>query len=110
MIGRALDGVDTPVILSTKLGGRPNPFDAQSRDGLVRSVEESLRLLRRDRVDILMIHEPDRPGQHDWWTDSENYDGPFWDVLAELKRDGVFSYTGLGGTTAYELPRVLGGC
>jgi aryl-alcohol dehydrogenase-like predicted oxidoreductase len=31
---------------------------------LMWSVEESLRLLRRDHIDILMIHEPDRPG-HD---------------------------------------------
>lgn len=107
VIGRALEGVDAPVILSTKLGGRPKPFDAQSRDGLLRSVEQSLRLLRRDRIDILMVHEPDRPGQYEWWIDSVDYEGPVWDVLTELKRDGVVSYIGLGGTTAYELPRIL---
>ena len=72
VLGRVLEGVDTPLILSTKLGGRPQPFDARDADGLRRSVEESLRLLKRDAVDILMVHEPDRPGQYDWWTD--------WDV------------------------------
>lgn len=107
VIGRALEGVGTPYILSTKLGGRPQPFNPQDRDGLLRSVEESLRLLKRDHVDILMIHEPDRPGQYDWWADPVEYRGPVIEVLAELKRDGVVRYTGLGGTTAYEIVPII---
>ncbi|MFH1084551.1 MAG: aldo/keto reductase [Chloroflexota bacterium] len=107
VLGRALADVDAPLILSTKLGGRPQPFDAQNRDGLLRSVAESLRLLGRDRVDILMIHEPDRPGQYDWWSDKERFDGPVMDVLDDLRRQGVIRYLGLGGTTAYELPHII---
>jgi aryl-alcohol dehydrogenase-like predicted oxidoreductase len=107
VIGRALEGVTKPLILSTKLGGRPQPFKPQDRDGLMKSVEESLRLLKRDRIDILMVHEPDRPGQYDWWTDWEHFSGPVLDLLADLKRDGVIGFTGLGGTTAYELAHLI---
>ena len=110
VIGKALASAPTPtdtLILSTKLGGRPQPFDPQNRAGLVRSVEESLRLLGRSSVDLLMIHEPDRPGQYDWWTDPENYEGPVMDLLRDLKRNGIARYIGLGGTTAYELADII---
>jgi aryl-alcohol dehydrogenase-like predicted oxidoreductase len=107
VLGLALEGVEQPYILSTKLGGRPQPFDAQDKDTLRRSVAESLRLLRRDSVDILMIHEPDRPGQYDWFPDWENFHGPVCDLLAELKQEGIVRFTGLGGTTAYTLAHII---
>jgi len=107
VLGRALEGVKTPYILSTKFGGRPQPFKPQDRDCLMKSIEESLRLLKRNSIDILMIHEPDRPGQYNWWADPLNFDGPVMDVLGDLKRQGIIRFTGLGGTTAYELPHII---
>jgi aryl-alcohol dehydrogenase-like predicted oxidoreductase len=107
VLGQALAGVTAPYILSTKLGGRPQPFLPQDKAALFRSVEESLRLLKRDHIDILMIHEPDRPGQYDWWSDLDNYVGPVLEVLDSLKKDGTIRFTGLGGTTAYQLPPIL---
>lgn len=107
VLGYALKDIDAPLILSTKLGNRPRPFRPQERDDLLASVEESLRLLGRDRIDILMIHEPDRPVQHDWWTDWERFTGPVLDVLDHLKQTGVIRFTGLGGTTAYELAHII---
>lgn len=106
VLGKALEDVQTPFLLSTKLGGRPQPFKPQDPDCLMRSVEESLRLLKRDHIDILMIHEPDRPGQYDWWSDWERFDGPVMSVLEQL-RAGVIGYIGLGGTTAYELAHII---
>lgn len=107
VLGYGLAGAPQPCILSTKLGGRPQPFDPKDREGLRRSVAESLRLLGRDRIDILLIHEPDRPGQYDWWEDYDNFHGPVNDVLDELKAEGLIGFTGLGGTTVYELPYIL---
>jgi aryl-alcohol dehydrogenase-like predicted oxidoreductase len=107
VMGEALEGVEQPYILSTKLGGRPQPFDARDAEALRRSVEESLRLLHRETIDILMIHEPDRPGQYDWFPDWERFHGPVVELLAELKVEGVIRYTGLGGTTAYTLPHII---
>ncbi len=107
VLGNALKDAPGPVIISTKLGGRPQPFNPQDRDCLMRSVEESLRLLGRDHIDILMIHEPDRPGQYDWWPDWENINGPVLELMMNLRAKGVIRYLGLGGTTAYELAHII---
>jgi aryl-alcohol dehydrogenase-like predicted oxidoreductase len=107
VLGRALEGVELPLVISTKLGGRPQPFLPQDKACLRQSVEESLRLLKRDSIDILMIHEPDRPGQYDWWADDENFTGVVTEVLDELKQQGLIRFTGLGGTTVYEMARVI---
>lgn len=37
VLGRVLAGVESPLILSTKLGGRPQPFDPKNKSGLRRS-------------------------------------------------------------------------
>lgn len=106
VLGEALEGVSEPYIISTKLGGKPQPFDAQNLDQLKFSFSESLRLLKRDSVDILMVHEPDRPGQNDWWTSWEDFIGPVTEYLAELRQEGFFRFSGLGGTTPYIMPRI----
>jgi aryl-alcohol dehydrogenase-like predicted oxidoreductase len=107
VLGKILVDVDAPLIISTKLGGRPQPFLPQNKECLLKSVEESLRLLHRKQIDMLMIHEPDRPGQYDWWSDADTFYGPVLDVLDQLKKDGTIRFTGLGGTTAYEIARVM---
>jgi aryl-alcohol dehydrogenase-like predicted oxidoreductase len=106
VLGKIIKDVKTPLILSTKLGGRPEPFQPKDRDCLMRSVETSLKLLHRDHLDMLMIHEPDRPRQYDWWNDFKNAEGPVWDLLCDLKKSGVIRHTGLGGTTAYGLAQL----
>ena len=55
-LGVALEGLDFDYYIATKLGGKPTPFNPQDKDALLFSFEESLRLLKRDSVDILMIH------------------------------------------------------
>jgi aryl-alcohol dehydrogenase-like predicted oxidoreductase len=107
VLGLALAGVSPPPFLSTKLGGRPQPFDPKDRAALRRSVEESLRLLKRDRIDLLLVHEPDRPRQYDWWEDGDPLRGPVLDLLHDLRAEGTVAWIGLGGTTAYELPRLM---
>jgi aryl-alcohol dehydrogenase-like predicted oxidoreductase len=107
VIGKALGGSGRPFVLSTKLGGRPQPFEPRNKEHLRKSLEESLRLLKRDYVDILMIHEPDRPGQYDWFESWNPVSGPVTEFLAEAKQKGLIRYTGLGGTTAYELAYII---
>lgn len=107
VLGKILDGVKIPFIISTKFGGRPQPFNPQDKKGLMASLQESLRLLKRETIDILIIHEPDRPGQYDWWTDYESAQGPVLEVLDDLKRQGIIRFTGLGGTTAYEIAPLI---
>jgi aryl-alcohol dehydrogenase-like predicted oxidoreductase len=95
------------LIITTKLGGRPKPFDPKDKAGLLGSVEESLRLLHRDYIDCLLIHEPDRPGQYDWWTNIDTADGPVMEVLAELKASGKIKSIGLGGTTTSHMAALI---
>ena len=105
----ALVEIGKPCIVSTKLGPRDSDtsFDPKDKKRLREIVEESLKAFRRDCIDILMIHEPDRPGQFDWYNDGVSFDGPVVELLQELKDEGKILYTGLGGTTAYALARIM---
>ena len=47
VLGEALEGMEQPYVLSTKLGGQPQPFEPQNTELLRRSVEASLQLLKR---------------------------------------------------------------
>ncbi len=107
VLGKIMHGIKTPTILSTKLGGRPQPFEPRNSKQLLDSAKESLRLLHRDVIDILFVHEPDRPQQYDWWSDPEAAYGPVIDVLEQLKKQGVIRYTGLGGTTMAEMAHLI---
>ena len=108
ILGRILADLKAPLLLSTKLGGRPQPFDPRDPKQLHASVRESLRLLHREVIDVLIIHEPDRPQQYAWWTDPAAVYGPVVEVLDELKRQGVVRFTGLGGTTCAEMAHCIG--
>jgi D-threo-aldose 1-dehydrogenase len=59
-----------------------------SRDGVLRSLEDSLRRLRLDRVDIVLIHDPD---DHLDQALDEAYP-----ALAELRAQGVVGAVGAG--------------
>jgi len=107
VLGYALDGISASCILSTKFGGRPIPFNPRDKDALRKSIDESLKLLLRNTIDILFIHEPDRPGQYDWFTDWDHYHGPVTELMEELKTEGVIRFTGVAGTTAYEMANII---
>lgn len=107
VLGKILADIKAPLVLSTKLGGRPQPFDPRNPRQLKASVLESLRLLHREVIDVLFVHEPDRPLQYDWWSDPESVYGPVIDVLDDLKRAGTIRFTGLGGTTCAELAHCI---
>jgi aryl-alcohol dehydrogenase-like predicted oxidoreductase len=109
-MGEALKGIThsgdgKPLILTTKLGHREggSAFNPKDKTHIRTCLEESLRLLRREAVDVLMIHEPDRPRQYEWWDDYENCRGPVLEMFDEFKAQGKIRFTGLGGTTAYEI-------
>jgi D-threo-aldose 1-dehydrogenase len=66
-----------------------------SRDGVLRSLEDSLRRLRLDRVDIALIHDPD---DHLDQALDEAYP-----ALAELRSQGVITAVGAGMNSAAPL-------
>ncbi len=97
-LGKALRGVPRDaLIIETKVGRIVREdgsiyFDF-SRDGVLRSLEDSLRRLGMDRVDILLVHDPD----------VEDPEGHFRQVvdeafptLVELREQGVIRAVGAG--------------
>jgi len=87
-------------VLSTKTGRTQedgqNRFD-YTREGTLRSIERSLARLKRDRLDIVFIHDvtPDLHG--DAYDDrfAEAMEGAY-PVLAELRSQGVVGAVGVG--------------
>ncbi|MCE2490034.1 MAG: aldo/keto reductase [Anaerolineae bacterium] len=94
-MGEALKGVPRDsYILATKIGRLPDGrggfiFD-YTRDGVLRSLENSLNALKLDRVDILHIHDPD---VEDKYEEALHHGYP---VLDELRSQGVVSPIGPG--------------
>ena len=89
----------------------------RSRDAIRTQIDENLRLLRRDSVDILQVHEAD---WHWWWTDTpqekmraplfpgSDYDGsPVLDVLREARSEGRCRYIGITANDSDRLGQVL---
>jgi len=107
-LGRFLDGRPRDqYVLCTKVGRLLVPADGDvegaegfhgtprltrvrdySRDGVLASLEESLRRLGTDRVDIALIHDPDEHGRQ---ALDEAYP-----ALAALRAEGVIGAVGLG--------------
>jgi aryl-alcohol dehydrogenase-like predicted oxidoreductase len=65
VVARALEGRRKDVILVTKCGvrvpppGQPGPLRDASRANIVREVEASLKRLRTNWIDVLLVHWPD---------------------------------------------------
>ncbi len=119
-LGQALSGRPRDsYLLSTKVGRllRENP-DPQgrdtegfavpdalrrvrdySRDGVMRSIEESLERLGTDRLDIVFIHDPD-----DYWDEAISGAVP---ALSELQSQGVIAGYGAGMNQAEMLERFV---
>ena len=110
VVGRCLAEAGGDWVVSTKLGGRGHggrPFDPKDVDALVGSVETSLKHLGRERVDVLYVHEPDRPGQYGWWDDFATADGPVIEAGERLKDRGLVGHLGVGGTTTTEMAHLV---
>ncbi len=107
-IGEALSRVDAEFLLGTKMGNLPaQNYQPRDRAFLRHELEMSLKRLRRERVDIVYVHEPDRPEFYQWWNDDESYEGPVLDVLHEFREAGRIGFLGLGGTTTTEMARIV---
>lgn len=107
ILGQALKQVSQRFQITTKLGGRPQPFDPQDAGALAASFHESLKLLGREQVEGLMIHEPDRPLQYPWYDSYEPLTGPVLTLLERWKQEGKIVYSGLAGTTTSELAGLI---
>jgi aryl-alcohol dehydrogenase-like predicted oxidoreductase len=117
ILGEALEKRSEPHLLATKLGYLATPAGFRSPDALRSQFEDNLRLLRRDRVDTLQVHEADL---HCWWSDDAPHDGyirhnhdydfanaPVMQVLREAKAEGRCRFIGITGNSADNMARIL---
>ena len=85
MYGEGLNGIDPDaVFLATKLS-------ANTRDDVFRSVEESLKCLKRDYVDLIQIHGSSYTAEH---ARGILADGGVLCAMEELKRQGLTRFVG----------------
>jgi D-threo-aldose 1-dehydrogenase len=97
-LGGALRGIPRDeVIIQTKVGRIVRPdrsiyFDF-SRDGVMRSIEESLERLGMDRVDILLVHDPDVEDPEEDYRMALDQAFP---TLVDLRAQGVIGAVGAG--------------
>ena len=89
LIGRALKGKNPPAFVATKVGYVGNRGKQRmdfSRSHIVTAVEQSLRRLQRDAIDLYQIHNP-------LLEDLEN--GEAFEVMDELVKAGKVRFWGV---------------
>lgn len=103
------------VLIATKVAGRtkmdwlrkPRRPGRQSRAQIFEAVEQSLRRLKTDHIDLYQLHWPDRPMRIFEGHDYVHFEGEshpideILGVLAELVRDGKVRFIGLSNETAW---------
>ena len=86
-LGRALEGARDRVFLASKV-------HARDADGAWRQLEESLKLLRTDRVDLLQLHDL-KPGD----LDPIFAKGGAHEALLKMRDQGLVRFLGVTGHT-----------
>ncbi len=117
ILGEALGSA--PAFVATKIGYFREARHFRSVEAMHVQLRENLRLLRRDSVDLLQVHEAD---WDNWWSDrtevgfrrlfdpegSIDFAGaPVIQFLREAKARGLCRYIGVTGNHARQLGRVI---
>ena len=119
IFGAALAGRSELPFVATKIGYFKEARHYRSVEAMHVQLRENLRLLRRDSVDLLQIHEADWA---QWWSDrpilqaGELFDlegsfdfagAPVIQFLREAKARGLCRHIGITGNNARHVGRVL---
>ena len=95
-LGKALAGRAEPVVVATKVRLREDEM-GDARGAVRRSVETSLRRLRRDAVDVLHVHNrfTERRGEAPHSLSAEDALGPVLEAYREVQQAGMTRFIGL---------------
>jgi D-threo-aldose 1-dehydrogenase len=119
IIGAALAGRSEQPFLATKVGYFREPQHYRSVEAMHVQLRENLRLLRRDSVDLIQMHEAD---WDQWWSKRDvvrplelfdlegSFDfagAPVMQFLREAKARGLCRHIGITGNNARHVGRVL---
>ncbi|MGC4044112.1 MAG: aldo/keto reductase [Armatimonas sp.] len=89
-LGIALAGIPrSSYILTSKTGTHRDRWQDYTRDGTLWSVENSLKLLKTDYLDVLLVHDPDS-------MDPVLAPKGALETIEDLRRQGVVKNIGLG--------------
>lgn len=107
-VGRILEPSPETADEADAEGGFAVPADVRrrwdfSRDGILRSVEDSLRRTGLDRIDVLYLHDPDVAGPEHFERALSEGVG----ALIELREQGVVSAVGAGMNDAAPLAELI---
>ncbi|ENW08018.1 aldo/keto reductase [Acinetobacter beijerinckii] len=102
ILGELLQGIRNEVVLATKFSSGATPNSNQlhkgnSRKAMIFSVEESLRRLKTDYIDLYWVHHPDNI------TSSEE----ILRGLEDLSRAGKILFAGLSNFPAWRVSRAV---
>jgi len=117
IFGEALEGRPEKYLLATKLGYFSQSSSYHSPAAFSAQLDDNLRLLRREQVDVLQVHESDWRG---WWTNESppniyvdpqrEYDFGAGEVIPFLhiaRAEGRCRFIGITGNHADDVGRVL---
>ena len=117
IFGEALQGRPEPYMLATKLGHFSRLASFRTPAALSAQLDGNLRLLRREHVDLLQVHEADWRA---WWSDETPHTGylrpereygfanaPVMQYLREAQEQGRCRFVGITGNHANKVARVL---
>lgn len=88
IVGKALEGKRTKVYISTKFGRNPTIANGASqfhKARIIDSVEESLRRLKTDYLDVLFFHSP---------FSSNEINDNVWEGVEKVKKQGKVRFIG----------------
>ena len=110
IVGEGLDGTSKPHLLATKIGAW-QAYNHTVEDCLA-EVRDNLRVLRRDRVDVLLGHDMERarfwkPDAEDTVLDTDeprDYESaPVMQAMREARAHGLCRYLGLSSNLSEPL-------
>ncbi len=97
MLGRLMQGRRQRIVLATKVRGAMVEYGGLGRAAILRAVEESLRRLQTDHIDLYYLHQPD-------------YEVPIEETLEaceQLVRGGKVRYIGTSNYAAWQVTKML---
>ena len=119
ILGETLAGVAGPAFVATKIGYFREARHFRSVEAMHVQLRENLRLLRRDSVDLLQVHEAD---WDNWWSDRPDVgpcrlfelegsfdfaNAPVIQFLREARARGLCRHVGITGNHARHLGRII---
>lgn len=99
LLGEAFQGKRDQVIINSKCGHQADDQQSFEPSNLIQSVEGSLKRLRTDYLDSLLLHNPPFEALSD--------DSPQFDVLKQLKKEGKIRAYGASVDTGKEVNQII---